>query len=80
VEHIRIWQQSRARGICRSCGARIEWAKVVDSGRAIPLDVPVTVANVTQFADGRLIEHLDPTISKSHFATCPQAAQWRKRR
>jgi hypothetical protein len=77
---LRIWAASRQRGVCRSCGHKIEWATVVDTGRKIPLDAPVEVRDVSGADDGRLIEHIDTTRSKSHFATCPDAAEWRRRR
>jgi hypothetical protein len=29
---------------------------------------------------GRVVEHIDTTVTTSHFATCPQAKDWRRSR
>jgi hypothetical protein len=75
---LEVWTGSRQRGTCRSCHRRIEWATVVASGRKMPLDAPVVITARTTHADGRLIDHIDTTRSPSHFATCPDAADWRR--
>lgn len=57
---------------CRSCRALIVWFKT-ERGRRIPVDAATT--KPTDRAD-----QLDLTRHTSHFATCPDAASWRKPR
>jgi hypothetical protein len=69
---------------CRSCGAEIRWAHTEKSGKLAPFDAePV--------ADGAwIIEHgearhagmleVDAPKFTSHFATCPNADDHRKKR
>lgn len=54
---------------CRSCGHPIVWLGT-RAGKAMPVD-----AETVQPGDDRL----DLTRHRSHFASCPQAARWRKR-
>jgi hypothetical protein len=79
---IEVFEDSRQPGTCRSCGAVIEWATVVKSGRKMPLDRPVKVVSQhgVLFDDGqRVISTIDTAVTKSHFQTCPQAKVWRHR-
>lgn len=50
---------------CRSCQQPVLFATNEKTGKASPFDY---VPNIHE-----------PTDSVSHFATCPQAASWRKR-
>lgn len=56
---------------CKSCGAQIEWVKTKTRGSSMPVDPKyvVVVTNEGQIVKGRI----------SHFATCPNADQHRKR-
>ena len=73
---------------CRSCGAEIIWIHSA-SGNLMPLDaVPVEDGNMC-IVDGKahsissdLFEPMLPQGPryKSHFATCPQAQKWRKKK
>jgi len=56
---------------CRSCGAEIVWLKT-SAGKNIPVDAD-TVADAGA-------EIFDPDTMMSHFATCPDASKWRKKR
>jgi fructose 1,6-bisphosphatase len=80
VAILRIFQDTRRLGTCRSCGAPIEWAALV-SGSRMPFDAPIVVVRAQDefLAGGRTIEDVDTTTTVSHFATCPQATQWRRR-
>ena len=73
-----IYQDSKGRGRCRSCGAPITWAELT-SGKRHPFDGEI-VAVKTQgsILEGRVIEHVETTITPSHFATCPDAKTWRR--
>jgi hypothetical protein len=74
---------------CRSCGAHILWAETV-KGRRIPLDAePTDGGNMTLEDRGRykppiatvLVAGAAPNDKphyKSHFATCPNAANHRR--
>lgn len=73
---------------CRSCPAQIIWA-VTERGKRMPVDVdPVPGGNVQLVEQhGQLTAVVVPAkrafgrmnLRKSHFTTCPQADQWRKR-
>ena len=76
---LKIYQDSKGRGTCRSCGAAIERAALV-SGKRHPFDAPIVVGRSqgSILDDGRVIEEVDTTVSPTHFATCPQAVGWRR--
>jgi hypothetical protein len=56
-------------GQCRSCHAPVYWI-VTGHGKRMPVDCEV---------DGAQRPGRDPGRGVSHFATCPHAAQHRKR-
>lgn len=78
--------------LCGSCGAPIVWT-ITDAGERMPCDAhPVAGGNVRIIAApdgsparskvvGNTIDLFDPdddgTRYVSHFATCPQADEWR---
>jgi hypothetical protein len=74
-----IYGDTRGKSVCKSCGAPIEWAEMVASGRKMPFDGEI-VAVRTEHEPGshRLIEIVDLAVSISHFATCPNASNFRK--
>jgi hypothetical protein len=76
---------------CRSCNAPIVWARTAFNGTPIPVDaVPVDDGNILleEKGNGRLVALVLPpgderitsqTTYLSHFATCPDGDQWRRR-
>lgn len=73
---------------CRSCGAPVTWTLTV-KGKRIPLNPePVPDGNIVPvIIDGerraRVVTEANPAPDgvqrfKSHYATCPQADEWRK--
>lgn len=70
---------------CASCGAEIEWC-VAKSGKRIPVDVaPAPDGNLVVWlgqAMKRTPEHDARGITprRAHFATCPQADLWRRKK
>ena len=79
---IDVFADSRRKGVCRSCGAQLEWATVVKSGKAMPFNPPLVVTQTQSSLIGgteRAIHTVDSAVSTSHFATCPQATAWRRR-
>ena len=63
---------------CRSCDAPIAWA-TTPSGRKMPLSA-APAGNVTLRSDGvAVVVAAGEGSYVSHFATCPQAAQHRRR-
>lgn len=56
---------------CKSCRARIVWMKTA-AGRSIPVDA--ATVNPDQETFDPLLGHI------SHFATCPDASQHRRRK
>lgn len=78
---------------CRSCRAPIMWV-TLPSGKAMPVDAaPSDDGNVAMLSAGNAIiltagelseersmpEPLRRKLYRSHFATCPDAAQFRRR-
>ena len=76
---------------CRSCGADIYWIKMT-SGKSMPCDVKPYLYRqdpegdlVLVTPDGRTVKGFEDLDSEefgytSHFATCPNANQHRRRR
>jgi hypothetical protein len=73
---------------CRSCGAEIVWA-ITERGKRMPLDAEPSEAGtfvVRSRVEGeRVVLHAlyAPEAGAglhhtSHFATCPQAGEWRR--
>lgn len=64
---------------CRSCHAEIIWAKT-ESGKAMPLDAkPEKRFILFPGPDGNEDEAVAVDTYVSHFATCPNANQHRKK-
>lgn len=77
---LKIYQDSRNFGTCRSCGGRIEWAELI-SGKRHPFDGEIVVSRTQGniLDGGRVIEEVDTDVSPSHFQRCPDAKAWRRR-
>lgn len=72
----------RLTAACRSCGAPVIWA-ITPAGKRMPLD-EATVTTGTRFVLPQRSQMCSPAQGDdpghaSHFATCPQADEWRKR-
>lgn len=77
---IDIWADTKGSANCRSCGARISWAEVVKSGRKMPFDGDIVAVRTAHHPETwRAIETVDTSVTKSHFATCKDSDQWRKK-
>ncbi len=66
---------------CKTCGQSIQWA-VTEAGKKVPLDHPPEnrfVKTNRHLPDVELHVRMTETYV-SHFATCPQADQHRKKR
>ena len=75
---------SQEHDLCRSCGAKIIWVKT-EKGKDMPIDAePVPDGNIVMSTGKAHVVKKDETFLtgtkfyKSHFATCPHAAQHRK--
>lgn len=77
---LKIYQDSRGRGTCRSCGAPVEWAELV-TGKRMPFDPPIVPVRTqgNLLAGERTVEDVDTSVTLSHFATCKDAKQWRRK-
>jgi hypothetical protein len=77
---MKIFHDSRNRSACRSCGAVVEWAETTTGART-PFNPPIVTVPVLVpvIIGGRVVEDVDPA-TVSHFATCPDAKEWRRRR
>lgn len=72
---------------CRTCRARIVWVKTA-AGKQMPIDVDPTVrgnialddgvAEVLSLASAEAAKHRGVPLYISHFATCPDAKDFRK--
>lgn len=77
---ITIYADSKGPGRCRSCGAPITWAEQVN-GKRHPFDGElVAVQTHGSMLTGRVTEDIDTSINTSHFASCPDAKDWRKKK
>ena len=80
------------RAKCKSCQTSIVWAKTAATGTNIPVDLaeyPDGNLVLEADSDGTYVAHVRGTVPrcedtgrvynrKSHFATCPNAARFRK--
>lgn len=72
---LEVWDDTKGRGACRSCGASLTWFALVSSGKRHPFDGnPVYLRTSHDESTRRLIGELDS--KDSHFATCPDSKQW----
>lgn len=67
---------------CKSCGAAIVWAKT-KAGKHMPMD-PEPEQLLVEIGTGTDGERIWPVVEvrkawRSHWATCPQAAEHRRR-
>lgn len=62
---------------CNSCGAEIIWAKT-PAGKDMPLDVKGETLWIVEGGAGQPSTCRPVQVRKSHFATCPNAAQHRR--
>jgi len=74
---LHIYADSKRRTRCRSCGADITFARLTGSGKLHPFNGQI-VATLTEVLNGRLVEHVNTDITSSHFATCPDAKDWKR--
>lgn len=74
---------------CRACGAPVYDLRHVDTNRHAPIDaVPVGDGNIAVDLEAGTYRHVGydfkfpdlPNRHKNHFATCPQAPAFRRRR
>jgi hypothetical protein len=77
MKPISIIPSTRRRTTCRSCGAAIEFATVATTNRPMPFNPPIVLMAALDLEIGT--RRVDMTETTSHFATCPQAKQWRTR-
>lgn len=61
---------------CRSCGARVLWARTLTTGKAIPLNPEPKAGGNLQLKDG-VARYVQPSRTikfyVSHFVDCPNA-------
>ncbi len=77
---LRAFEDSKGRGICRTCGAKLWWMLLV-SGKRHPFNEAAdggtpTPAAPDESQDGRRVLVID--ASASHFATCKDSKDWKK--
>jgi hypothetical protein len=64
-------------GQCRGCGRAIEWVWTT-AGKRMPVDAPLVAERVHERPGAAPITVIDS--ARSHFATCPNAHDFRRRR
>lgn len=64
--------------LCRSCNQPIMWVPL--NGKQYPVNLPRQLGGNIEFDGTARIVDSDPTVARfvSHFATCPDAASWRR--
>jgi hypothetical protein len=86
----RTERDAREPSECRSCKRLVLWVQWAKSGKRMPVDVtPHPIGNVVvafrRAANLMIAETYDPNLHEkrnryiSHFTTCPQKAEWRKK-
>lgn len=79
VKLVGVYDDTRGTSRCGSCDEPIVWYQVVKSGKRMPFDsVPVYSKTEHEPSTMRLIGYIDTDTHTTHFATCEQAAQWRR--
>jgi len=78
IEVVRARPPELAKCKGKGCTKTIEWVRTVPAGRLMPLTHPVLVEQVFERRDGTIVTVVD--ASASHFATCPAASTFRKKR
>jgi len=75
---IAIEAGSRQMARCRSCDAVIEWAVTSPRGRRMPFNAPIVLTTTFDALAPVGVLYVDMDRTTSHFATCPDAARWRR--
>lgn len=71
--------------VCRSCEAPIEWA-TTEAGKSMPLDRDPVLDGEWTFIGGKTRKATDEDrqlrrpLYKAHWATCPDAASFKRRK
>ena len=74
---VRVWANSRGRGVCRSCGAALTWATTI-TGKRMPFDGdPVARQTSHDAATRDLVEHL--SADDVHWRSCDNPDRFRTR-
>lgn len=76
LKTIEIYADTRGPGVCRGCGARIEWAEVVKSGKRMCFTGEIVALTTRRNDDKRLIETVD--FDTNHWADCPKAKDFKR--
>lgn len=78
VKLLEIYADTRGQAVCRGCGAPIEWAEIVASGKKMCFDGRI-VALKTRHDEGtqRRIEAVD--FATNHWATCSDAKRFKRK-
>lgn len=63
---------------CKSCGANIFWAKT-EKGKNMPIDAQKSLCGNIQIGEDGVAVVTGAGPYTSHFQTCPQKKQWRKK-
>lgn len=72
----RVWIDSVSGSVpCRSCHAPIIWAELCKSGRRMCLDKLEVLNQGIDDESGRAYQTI--SLHHTHWATCPQAKQWK---
>jgi hypothetical protein len=74
---IRLFDDSQSKGICRGCGATITWFDTLND-RKMPMNAgAVARKSEADMAVGRVVVYF--SVADSHWATCDQRAQFKRR-
>jgi hypothetical protein len=74
-----VYEDTRGSGRCRACDASIIWVETV-AGKRMPLDPPWRPIHTGSQVQGRALVEIDTAVTTTHFATCPHADRFRRKR
>lgn len=74
---LEVYADTRGPAICRGCGAAIEWAELVASGKRMCFTGTIVALETRHDADGRLVERV--AFDTNHWADCPARDRFRRR-
>ena len=74
---VRLYEGSKASGICRGCGAAMDWYDTL-SGKKLPMNAgAVPLKSENERDTSRVVAWFD--AADSHWNTCPTREQFRKK-
>ena len=77
---IHIFSNTKYDAKCSSCKAPMTFAQHVVTHKRIPFNAPIVATRSYIDEQGRAIEVVDSAVTTSHFASCPDAQKFRRKK